>query len=133
MNWETPLKLGSAAGGGVVGYLFGGWYFLLSALLALVVIDYATGMLAAGKEGNLNSKVGTRGIPKKITMLLLVAVAHLIDGVLGTGNSMRDAAAYFYIANELLSIIENAGRLGAPVPDVLVRAVQVLKQKNSEK
>ena len=110
-------------------YLFGGWSALLGILLAFVAIDYITGILAAGSKGELSSTIGMRGIAKKICIFVLVAIAHLVDRALGDGTLIRDAAIFFYIANELLSIIENAGVLGVPIPDILLRAVEILKGK----
>ena len=115
--------------GSLSAYLWGGWSALLGILLAFVVIDYITGVLAAGHEGKLNSAVGFKGIGKKIGIFVLVAIAHLVDMALGDGTLIRDAAIFFYIANELLSIIENAGVLGVPIPDILLRAVEILKGK----
>lgn len=115
--------------GTVLTYLFGGWSALLGILLAFVILDYITGFIAAGSKGELSSAVGFNGIGRKIGIFVLVAVAHLVDRALGDGTLIRDAAIFFYIANELLSVIENAGVLGVPVPDILLRAVDILKGK----
>jgi toxin secretion/phage lysis holin len=120
--------------GGIVGYLWGGWSALLGILLAFVIIDYITGFIAAGAEGKLSSSVGFRGIAKKIIIFVLVAVGHLLDKALGGQNDMfRDATIFFFLANELLSIIENAGRAGVPIPQILQNAVEILKGKGDEK
>lgn len=126
-------KVSSTALGAVIGYLYGGWSVLLGVLLAFVLIDYATGMMAAFVEGNLKSEVGFKRIPKKIMIFVLVAVAHLVDRAIGTNDLFRDATIFFYLANELLSITENAGRIGLPVPERLTQAVEVLKGKVDEK
>ncbi|MEN2765782.1 phage holin family protein [Ornithinibacillus xuwenensis] len=131
-RFDLILKYGSVGLGGAVGYLWGGWSELLSILLTFVVIDYITGILAAGKEGKLNSSVGFRSIPKKVMIFLLVAVGHLIDGAMGDSHMFRDAVIFFYLANELLSILENAGRIGLPIPSVLSKAVEVLKGKGDK-
>jgi toxin secretion/phage lysis holin len=114
--------------GATVSYLFGGWSTLLDALLLFIAIDYISGFIAAGKEGGLSSRVGLIGIAKKVFILFMVAIAHKIDGMLG-GNAhfFRDAVTFFYLSNELLSIVENGGRIGLPIPDVIVQAVKVLK------
>lgn len=127
---EVAFKTGAAVMGAVVGYLFGGWSELLGILLAFVVMDYVTGVLAASKEGTLRSAVGFKRIPKKIMIFLLVAVGHLIDRAVGTNGLFRDATIFFYLANELLSIVENAGRMGLPVPEQIQQAVEVLKGKS---
>ncbi|WP_375104657.1 holin family protein [Paenibacillus sp. RS8] len=117
----------------LASFLFGGWSALLNILLVFVVLDYATGVAAAAKEGKLNSRVGWWGIPRKIIIFVIVAVAHLVDQALGGSHLFRDAAIFFYLANELLSLIENAGRLDAPIPPGLRQAVEVLKGKSGDK
>ncbi|MNJ25418.1 Holin family protein [compost metagenome] len=126
---ENALKFIVAVGGSAASFLFGGWSSLLSILLAFVVIDYLTGIGAAFKEGTLNSTIGYWGIAKKVSIFAIVAVAHLVDTALGDSHLFRDAAVFFYLANELLSLIENAGRIGAPIPPMLTKAVEVLKGK----
>ena len=118
-----------AVGGAAASYLFGGWSSLLSILLTFVILDYVTGVVAAGKEGKLSSDVGLWGIPKKVAIFAIVAVAHLVDTALGDAHLFRDAAIFFYLANELLSITENLGRIGVPIPGAIQRAVEVLRGK----
>src|SRR5690606_20413472 len=108
---ENLYKSIIAVGGAAASYLFGGWSALLSILLTFVVLDYVTGFLAAAKKGKLNSEVGLWGIAKKVAIFFVVAVAHLVDTALGDAHLFRDAAIFFYLANELLSITENTGRL----------------------
>jgi toxin secretion/phage lysis holin len=97
-----------------------------------VVIDYITGLLASGVEGKLSSKVGYKGIAKKIMIFCLVAVGHLVDK--GIGKEMiENAVIFFYLGNELLSILENAGRAGLDIPEPLKNAVVVLKGKGVSK
>lgn len=132
--FENIYKIGATMIGAIVGYLWGGWSTLLGVLLAFVIIDYMTGLLAAGSEGKLSSAIGFKGIARKVVIFLLVAVAHLIDVALGGNNDIfRDATIFFYIANELISIIENAGRAGLPVPEKLTNAVEVLRGNKYEK
>lgn len=109
----------SACGGAALSYLYGGWSQLLGILLAFVVIDYITGIVASGVEGKLSSSIGMKGIAKKVYIFVIVAVAHLTDKAVGTNAVLMDAATFFYMANELLSIIENSGRMGLPVPTVM--------------
>ena len=129
MSPQDLFKSLVAACGAVVSYLFGGWNALLGVLLAFVVADYATGVLAAAVEGRLSSAVGMRGIARKVMIFVIVAMAHLADTVLGDGHMIRDAACFWYLANELLSIIENAGRIGVPIPPAISRAVEILRGK----
>lgn len=122
-----------AVGGATASFLFGGWSSLLTILLTFVVLDYATGVAASAKEGKLNSEVGMWGIARKVGIFVIVAVAHLVDQALGDAHLFRDAAIFFYLANELLSMIENMGRIGAPIPPALQRAVEVLRGKSDAK
>ena len=128
LNAESIFKSIVAIGGGTASCLFGGWSSLLEILLAFVIIDYITGFVAAGIEGKLASEVGLKGIAKKVFIFVMVAVAHLADQAAGT-QIIRDAAIFFYLANELLSIIENSGRIGLPVPPIISHAVEILKEK----
>lgn len=128
-RWDVIYKTLAAASGAITGYFFGGWPVLLGVLVAFVSIDYITGIFAAATEGKLSSNVGFKGIAKKLAIFFLVAVAHLTDVAIGQGNFIRDAAIFFYLANELISILENCGRLGLPVPGSLQQAVAVLKRK----
>jgi toxin secretion/phage lysis holin len=119
-----------ASGGALISYIFGGWDTLLQILVIIVAVDYLTGFLAAAVKGELKSKVGWKGIAMKVGLFLIVMVAHLIDTVLGIENSLfRNAAIFFYLANELLSITENVGKMGVPIPPGIQKAVEVLKNK----
>ncbi|MCE5169415.1 phage holin family protein [Paenibacillus profundus] len=129
---ETVLNSGAAASGGLAAFLFGGWPVLIQVLLIIVIVDFATGVMAAGTEGKLRSSVGLIGIARKVFIFLIVAIAYQIDTVLGDQHLLRDATIFFYIANELLSIIENGGRMGVPVPKILKQAIEVLKGKSGE-
>ncbi|WP_373865042.1 holin family protein [Paenibacillus amylolyticus] len=112
-----------------MSYLFGGWSGVLGVLLFFVILDYLTGVAAGGATGKLKSKIGLIGIARKVFIFAMVAVGHLVDGILGDGHIFRDTVAFFYIANELLSITENGGKLGAPIPNVIKQAIEVLKGK----
>ncbi|MGX2959389.1 phage holin family protein [Peribacillus sp. JNUCC 23] len=123
---DVFFKVAATLAGGVTGYLFGG-DTLFQILLVFVAIDYMQGLLASAYEGKLSSKIGFRGIAKKV--MIFAIVAHLIDTAIGENHLIRDAAIYFYLANELLSILENASRTGLPVPSQIKNAVLVLKGK----
>ncbi len=127
MEFKDLVKYVAAMGGSFITYLFGGWAALIQILVAFVVIDYITGVLAAGVNGKLNSNIGLKGIAKKVFIFIIVACGHLVDNAMGTQDIVRDAAIYFYIANELLSILENAGEIGLPVPDILKNSIDSLK------
>jgi toxin secretion/phage lysis holin len=132
MNWEIFYKSGATVTGFIVG-LLGGWSVLLQVLLTLVCIDYISGLLASGVEGKLSSKIGFKGIAKKLMIFVLVAVGHLVDKAIGQGSMIQDSIIFFYMGNEILSILENAGRTGLPVPDQIKSAVQILKGKGEGK
>lgn len=121
--------------GSFVAGLFGGWDTSLVTLLLFMGIDYITGLAVAacGKSpksdtGRLSSKIGWRGIAKKCVSLLLVLVAVRLDITLGT-SYIRDAVCIAFVANELLSITENAGLLGVPLPTVITKAIELLQSK----
>ncbi len=132
---ENIFKTAIGLLGGAISYLIGGWTALLGVLLAFVIIDYCTGVAAGAARGELSSSIGFRGIFKKVCIFIVVAAAHLVDTVLGQGNFFRDAAVFFYIANELISITENIGEIGLPLPPSVSRAIKILQQKgdNDEK
>ncbi len=132
MDIKDIMKYVVAVGGSFITYLFGGWSALIQILVAFVVIDYITGVLAAGINGKLNSNIGLKGIAKKVFIFIIVACGHLVDNAMGTQDIVRDAAIYFYMANELLSILENAGKIGLPVPDILKNSIDTLKGKEKD-
>jgi toxin secretion/phage lysis holin len=119
--------------GAVISFSFGLWSESLTFLLVVMATDYFTGVVAAIREGTgLNSNIGFWGLFKKALILLVMVLAHRIDVLLNT-DLVMGSAIYFYIANELLSIIENYGRIGLPLPDRLRRIVQVLRDRAGEK
>ena len=112
------------------GFVFGDLNGLMIALVALIILDYISGVIAAVVEKKLSSEVGAKGIAKKIFMLLIVAVANIVDiNVIGEGHVLKSVTVVFYIANECISLIENAGRLGVPVPKKLLDVLEQLKNK----
>lgn len=123
-----------ASAAAAAAYLYGGWDQSMTLLLFFVAADYITGFIAGAIEGKLNSDVGYKGIFKKVLIFTVVAVAHQIDVFSANESEMiMTATVAFYVWNELLSIIENIGRTGLPLPDILIRAVEVLKGKGGEK
>lgn len=131
-RYDNVFKTLVATGGAAVSYLYGGWSALLGVLLTFVTIDYITGVLASATEGKLSSAIGAKGIAKKVCIFVIVAVAHLVDTSLGEAHVFRDATIFFYLANEVLSILENAGRVGIPIPPQITQAVAVLKGKSGD-
>ena len=113
--------------------VFGNMDGMFIALIALIVLDYISGVIAAIAEKKLSSSVGAKGIAKKIFMLLIVAVANIVDiNVIGEGHVLRTVTTAFYIANECISLIENAGRLGVPVPKKFMDVLEQLKNKDDK-
>ena len=125
--------------GGAVAAAVGGWNAAMMTLIALMAVDYLTGLMVAGifhkspksESGALESKAGWKGLCRKGVTLLVVLVAAQLDRAIGTGF-IRDAAVIGYIANETLSIIENAGLMGVPVPNAVKKGIELLKKKEDE-
>ncbi|OBR67370.1 holin [Paenibacillus oryzae] len=116
--------------GSLVTFAFGHWTESLTLLLVTMGVDYITGVSASLKEGRgLNSAFGSWGLAKKGLTLLVVLLAHRIDILLETDNVTMAAAVYFYIANELISVTENYGRMGFPLPERVKKMIEVLKNK----
>ncbi|GFN30192.1 phage holin family protein [Paenibacillus xylaniclasticus] len=117
--------------GTIATYAFGVWPQSLTVLLIAMAIDYVTGVAAALREKKgLNSHIGSWGLTRKGMSLLIVLLAHQIDLLLQIGDATMSAAIYFYLANELISITENYGRIGLPLPDKVRRIIEVLKDKD---
>ena len=127
----TWVKLIFGAVCGLLSYIFGGLDMLFTALLVCVVLDYLTGVFAALYEKRLNSEVGFRGILKKVVILLIVALAHMIENAAGV-SGIRDLVIGFYIANEGISILENAGRMNVPVARKLTKVLEQLKEEEEK-
>lgn len=126
--------------GGILTVIFGGWNAMLTTLILFISIDYVTGLMVAGifrrspktETGGLQSKIGWKGLVKKVVVLLLVVAAARIDLILGT-SYIRNAVCIGFSCNELISILENAGLMGIPLPTALKNAVDLLQKKsNSE-
>lgn len=132
---DKILKIVSAEVCAVFGFLFGRADGMLYALIAFMAIDYLTGVILAIVRRELSSEVGFKGIAKKVLILALVAVGHILDAyVIGDGDGVvcRTAVIGFYIANEGISILENAGNLGLPLPKKLIAILEQLKDKDDE-
>lgn len=113
----------------LVTFAFGQDSAILSALFVLMVADYVTGILASVVDGKgLSSAIGFRGLLKKFAVVVIIAVTHHIDLILGTTVAML-GAVYFYAGIELISITENCGRMGVPMPAAVRNAIQVLKER----
>jgi len=124
------LQVALAALGGFVGWFLGGLDGFLYALVALMVADYITGVMCAIVDKTLSSEVGFRGIFKKVLILVLVGIGHIIDThLIGDGSVLRTAIIFFYCSNEGVSMLENAARLGLPIPEKLKDILAQLHNK----
>ncbi len=126
--------------GGIISAMFGGWDAALITLVIFMSVDYITGLIVAGifhksektKNGTLESHAGWKGLCRKGVTLLIVLVACRLDLIIGS-NFIRDAVVIAFVANETISIIENAGLMGVPIPPVITQAIEVLKNKADKK
>lgn len=144
-KWAGSLLLS------LVTYLFGGWSDAIACLFYAVILDFISGWIAAGKTGTLQSKIAYLGIQRKVLIFVLIAVGQIIDVVLGDatddiasalqlGNVLvvskdhviRDTIVYFYLFNEILSVIENAGKAGFPIPSFIRKMIDVLKPDKND-
>lgn len=134
---EIVLSIIGAVGAAIAA-AFGGWTPALTTLMILMCADYITGFIVAAlfrnspksETGGLNSDVGARGLAKKCVVILFVYIAVRLDAVMGT-TYLKDVVCIAYIVNELVSLIENAGLMGVPIPAPIVSAIDILKQRSS--
>lgn len=127
---QTAVNTVAGVVGAIINYMFGGWNDLVQLFMLAVFLDYVTGVSASVKTGaGLNSDKGFWGIWKKGLMMLIVMIGHRVDAVLGTELFMA-GFIYFYLANELISITENCGRLGLPIPDRIRKMIEILREKS---
>lgn len=127
----TYLQVVIAALGGWLGWLLGGLDGFLYALIIFIIVDYITGIMVAIINRELSSEIGARGIFKKILIFILVGIAHIIDSrLIGEGSVLRTAVIFFYLSNEGISIMENASRIGLPVPQRLKDVLAQLHGKS---
>lgn len=114
-------------------YLFGGWDTAIIVLITFMVLDYITGVLYAWNTKTISSEVGLKGLSKKLLIILILIGAVMLDRMMSNGTWVfRTLVCYFYIANEGISLLENAGNLGLPIPEKLKSALEQLKDKESE-
>jgi toxin secretion/phage lysis holin len=139
---EKAMKEMLCIAAGVLGSgfasVFGGWDAAIVTLVVFMAMDYVTGMLVAGvfkrspktEGGGLESRAGWKGLIRKGVTLLIVVVAARLDLLVGDQSFIRDGVVIAFLVNETLSIVENAGLMGVPIPQVLVKAIEVLKQRS---
>lgn len=130
--WNV-VQLAFAAIGGWLGWFLGGADGFLYALIAFVVIDYITGVMCAIVDHKLSSEVGFKGICKKVLIFMMVGIGNIIDvQVLGQVGVLRTAVIFFYLSNEGVSMLENAGHLGLPIPAKLKEVLEQLHDRTEK-
>lgn len=133
-QFSVNASLGLA--GSAINFAFGGWSEALTFLLVLITFDYITGLAASIKNGEgLNSQVGFWGLCKKALMIMIIVILHRADILMGIEDSalsLMIGGIYFFIANELISLTENAGRMNLPIPPQLKKIIAVLKEKQGK-
>lgn len=138
--WEKAVKLGATILGGIAGML-GEWNVLLTVLAVAMALDYLSGLIVAAcgkslktESGHIDSKVGFMGLARKAFIIIVVLLATLLDKALGADAMVfQTASVCYYIANEGISIIENAGLIGLPVPDAIQQALDQLREAKGRK
>lgn len=126
----SMIQIVFTAVGGWLGYFLGGCDGLIIALLLFVVIDYITGVMCAVADKKLSSEVGFKGICRKVLIFMMVGIANILDTkIIGGGSALRSAVIFFYLSNEGISLLENAGHLGLPIPEKLKVVLEQLHDK----
>ena len=136
---KEAICTGIGAVGGAIAAALGGWDAALATLLIFMAVDYISGLIVAGvfhnskktESGTLESRAGWKGLCRKAVTLLFVLIAYRLDLVIGV-NYIRDAVIIGFIANELISIVENAGLMGVPLPTVIQNAIDILTKKSDD-
>lgn len=114
-------------------YIIGGWDTVILVLVVMMALDYLTGVMGGFANKNLSSAIGFRGLLKKVTILIVLIVAVMLDRLLNAGSWVfRTLVAYFYICNEAVSLLENSAKIGVPIPRKLINVLEQLKKKNEE-
>lgn len=134
---KAAFLTGIGVFGAYVASFFGGWSASLTTLLIFMAFDYITGLIVAGvfhnspktESGALESHAGLKGLFRKFMTLVFVLVGHRLDLSMGT-SYIRDAVCIAFIANELISLVENAGLMGIPIPEVITNAIDILSKKD---
>lgn len=133
MNEVKVFQVVASAIAGAFAFAFGEWTMMYAVLLMLVALDYGTGLINAWLQKAINSEVGFKGIARKVYIWVIVAIAHAIDAAIPQTNGLlATATCTFYIANEAISILENAAKIGLPVPKMIMKVLMQLKNKDEE-
>ena len=126
----AKIQMAIAAIGGWLGYFLGGMDGLMIALIIFMALDYITGLMCAVIDKKLSSAVGFKGICRKVLIFTLVGIANIVDiNVIGEAGVLRTAVIFFYISNEGVSLLENAGHLGLPIPEKIKTVLEQLHDR----
>ena len=119
--------------GGWLGYFLGGCDGLLFALVVFVAMDYITGVMCAAADQKLSSEIGFKGICRKVLIFMMAGIANVLDvQIIGNGSVLRTAVIFFYLSNEGVSLLENAGHLGLPIPSRLKAVLEQLHDRSED-
>lgn len=129
-NILTYIKIVTAGAGATLGMWFGEMDIFFKILIALAILDYFTGVCSSIYNKTTDSKIGFKGIIKKVAIFVIVVLANLLDMAIGQ-ELIRNAVIFFYIANEGISILENCGKMDLPLPEVLQSALTQLQTDSS--
>ena len=130
---KNAATLATAGVGTILYFLFGEFDIALQCLLVFIALDYISGIIKAFTNKELASKIGFRGILKKVGILIIVAVGVLVDRITGDSGAVRSLVIYYFVANEGLSIIENLSQTGLPIPKSIKNALKILKNQGDGK
>ena len=138
MTYKAVFCILAGAIGGIFTQIFGGWSIALTLLVICMAIDYCSGLVVAGvfhaspksAGGGLDSNVGWKGLVRKVATLVIILIAHFVDMLLGT-EYIRDAVVIAFTINEIVSILENCALMGVPIPKVLLKGIDILRQQAS--
>ena len=127
------VQIAITALGGWLGYFLGGMDGLMIALIVMMTLDYISGVMCAIIDKTLSSNVGFKGIFRKVLIFVMVGIGHVIDTqLIGSGDALRTAVIFFYISNEGVSLLENAGHIGLPIPEKLKEVLAQLHNRTED-
>lgn len=129
---ELVCSVLSMAATGIL-YLLGGWDVALACLIVAIILDYLSGVIKAYVTKELSSKIGFKGLIKKVGVLLIVMLSVIVDQITGSTGAIRTLVIYYFVANEGLSILENLAQAGVPIPNSIKNALKVLKDLGNDK
>lgn len=129
---ELVCSVLSMAATGIL-YLLGGWDVALACLIVAIILDYISGIIKAYVNKDLSSKIGFKGLLKKVGVLLIVMLSVIVDQITGSTGAIRTLVIYYFVANEGLSVLENLAQAGVPIPKSIKNALKVLKDLGNDK